>query len=57
MDAELAPLAEDWDTALVVVAHPDDMEFGGAAAIARWTAQGKRIGYVMVTSTWERKLA
>ncbi|MEG3615205.1 PIG-L deacetylase family protein [Isoptericola haloaureus] len=50
MDAELAPLAEDWDTALVVVAHPDDMEFGGAAAIARWTAQGKRIGYVMVTS-------
>lgn len=46
----LEPLAEDWDRALCVVAHPDDMEFGSAAAIARWTGQGKWIGYVMVTS-------
>jgi len=44
------PLAEDWETALAVVAHPDDMEYGAAAAVARWTSQGKRIGYVMVTS-------
>lgn len=51
MDTEaLVPLAEDWETALVVVAHPDDMEFGGAAAIARWTRQGRGIAYVMVTS-------
>jgi LmbE family N-acetylglucosaminyl deacetylase len=41
---------EDWQTALCVVAHPDDMEFGAAAAVARWTGQGKRVVYCMVTS-------
>jgi len=41
---------EDWDRALAVVAHPDDMEFGLAAAVARWTGQGKQITYCMVTS-------
>ncbi len=46
----LTPLDESWDRALGVVAHPDDLEFGAAAAIARWTGQGKTIGYVMVTS-------
>ncbi|QKW18217.1 PIG-L family deacetylase [Kitasatospora sp. NA04385] len=43
-------LDEDWETALAVVAHPDDMEYGAAAAVARWTGQGKRISYLMVTS-------
>lgn len=43
-------LPEDWDTALAIVAHPDDIEYGAAAAIARWTAQGKRVVYCMVTS-------
>lgn len=46
----LQPLEEDWERALAVVAHPDDMEFGAAAAIARWTGQGKRIEYCLVTS-------
>ncbi|HEU4947778.1 MAG TPA: PIG-L deacetylase family protein [Kribbella sp.] len=46
----LEPLTEDWQTALAIVAHPDDMEFGAAAAIARWTAQGKQISYCMLTS-------
>ncbi|WP_343909019.1 PIG-L deacetylase family protein [Nocardioides aquiterrae] len=46
----LEPLPEDWERALCVVAHPDDMEFGGAAAVARWTAQGKQVAYCMVTS-------
>jgi LmbE family N-acetylglucosaminyl deacetylase len=32
------------------VAHPDDLEFGAAAAIARWTSQGKQIAYSMLTS-------
>jgi LmbE family N-acetylglucosaminyl deacetylase len=51
MDIEpLTPLPEDWDRALCVVAHPDDMEFGGAAAVARWTSQGKTVVYCMVTS-------
>lgn len=40
---------EDWATALAVVAHPDDMEYGAAAAVARWTGQGKKIVYVLVT--------
>ncbi len=46
----LEPVDEAWQRAIAVVAHPDDLEFGAAAAIARWTGQGKHIGYVMVTS-------
>ena len=37
----LTPLDESWERALCVVAHPDDLEFGAAAAVARWTGQGK----------------
>ncbi|UUW89067.1 PIG-L deacetylase family protein [Pimelobacter simplex] len=48
--APLDPLNEDWERALCVVAHPDDMEFGAAAAVARWTGQGKNVVYCMVTS-------
>ena len=44
------PLPEDWQTALFVVAHPDDIEYGSAAAVARWTGQGKKVVYCMVTS-------
>lgn len=51
MDNEsLDALPEDWNRALAIVAHPDDMEFGAAAAVARWTGQGKEIAYCMVTS-------
>ena len=32
-----------------LVAHPDDLEYGASAAIARWTAQGKDIRYVLAT--------
>ena len=46
---DLEPLPEDWDRALAVVAHPDDMEYGAASAVARWTSQGKWVGYVLVT--------
>ena len=49
-DEEFTPLPEDWSRALAIVAHPDDMEFGAAAAVARWTGQGKNIAYCMVTS-------
>jgi LmbE family N-acetylglucosaminyl deacetylase len=31
------------------MAHPDDLEYGGAAAIARWTGQGKRIAYLLAS--------
>jgi len=44
------PLPEDWERALCIVAHPDDIEYGAAAAVARWTGQGKQVSYCMVTS-------
>ncbi|HET9647173.1 MAG TPA: PIG-L deacetylase family protein [Microlunatus sp.] len=47
---DLSPVNEDWERALCVVAHPDDLEFGAAAAVARWTGQGKTVVYAMVTS-------
>ena len=46
----LEPVDENWQKALAVVAHPDDLEFGSAAAIARWTAQGKEVVYCLLTS-------
>ena len=46
---QLTPVPEDWQRALAVVAHPDDMEYGSASAVARWTRQGKDVHYVLVT--------
>ncbi len=46
---KLQTLPEDWERALAVVAHPDDLEYGAASAIARWTSQGKEVVYLMVT--------
>ncbi|NLU81441.1 PIG-L deacetylase family protein [Rhodococcus sp. HNM0569] len=43
-------LPEDWTRAIVVVAHPDDIEYGCASAVARWTDQGKDVRYVLATS-------
>ena len=45
----LPSMDEDWERGLAVVAHPDDMEYGAAAAVARWTRQGKHIAYVLVS--------
>lgn len=47
--AELQTFPEQWDRALAVVAHPDDLEYGAASAIARWTSQGKHVIYLLVT--------
>ena len=44
------PFPEDWNHALVVVAHPDDPEYGMAAAVAKWTREGKRVTYVLASS-------
>jgi LmbE family N-acetylglucosaminyl deacetylase len=49
MNERLPALPEDWDRALAVVAHPDDIEYGTAAAVARWTAQGKRVTYLLAS--------
>jgi LmbE family N-acetylglucosaminyl deacetylase len=48
--APLPALDESWTSALAVVAHPDDLEYGTAAAVARWTSQGKRVVYCLATS-------
>jgi LmbE family N-acetylglucosaminyl deacetylase len=45
----MQPIPEDWARAVVVAAHPDDIEYGIASAVARWTGQGKQVGYVLVT--------
>lgn len=47
--APATAVPENWQTGLAIVAHPDDLEYGAAAAIAKWTAQGKRIAYVMAS--------
>lgn len=39
----------DWQRALCIVAHPDDLEYGTAAAVARWTDEGKEVTYLLVT--------
>jgi LmbE family N-acetylglucosaminyl deacetylase len=48
--SELLPaLPEDWDRCMAIAAHPDDIEYGTAGAIARWTAQGKTVTYLLAT--------
>ncbi len=36
--------------AMVIVAHPDDIEFGCAGTIARWVKEGAEVSYVLCTS-------
>jgi LmbE family N-acetylglucosaminyl deacetylase len=45
----LQPMPEDWSRALAVVAHPDDLEYGAAAAVAEWTTAGREVTYLLVT--------
>jgi LmbE family N-acetylglucosaminyl deacetylase len=37
-------------SAMAIVAHPDDIEFGCAGTLARWAKAGARISYVLCTS-------
>ncbi|NLG55496.1 MAG: PIG-L family deacetylase [Rhodococcus sp.] len=46
----MEPVPEGWQRGVVIVAHPDDIEYGIAAAVARWTGQGKDIRYILATS-------
>ena len=48
-ESKLLKLPEKWHRALAVAAHPDDLEYGTASAIARWTSQGKEVFYLIVT--------
>lgn len=45
----MEPMPEDWERAVAVVAHPDDLEYGASSAFARWTDQGKEVVYVLAT--------
>jgi LmbE family N-acetylglucosaminyl deacetylase len=45
----MEPMPEDWNRAVAVVAHPDDLEYGAASAVARWTGQGKHVAYLLAT--------
>jgi LmbE family N-acetylglucosaminyl deacetylase len=45
----MQPMDERWTRAVAVAAHPDDLEYGMASAIARWTAQGKDVTYVLAS--------
>ncbi|MFD7258583.1 PIG-L deacetylase family protein [Streptomyces sp. NPDC059874] len=45
----LPAMPTDWQRALAVVAHPDDLEYGGAAAIADWTDGGREVVYLLAT--------
>jgi LmbE family N-acetylglucosaminyl deacetylase len=49
MTTQLHTMPEDWEKAMAVVAHPDDLEYGAAGAIARWTRAGRAVAYVIVT--------
>lgn len=42
-------MPEGWSRALAVVAHPDDLEYGCAGAIAAWTDGGREVAYLLAT--------
>jgi LmbE family N-acetylglucosaminyl deacetylase len=48
-NGQLEPMPGDWRRALAVVAHPDDLEYGCAAAIAHWTDGGREVAYLLAT--------
>ncbi|MFT9774450.1 PIG-L deacetylase family protein, partial [Brevibacterium casei] len=45
------PLLDDSELSriLCIVAHPDDMEYGASAAVAKWTGEGKTVAYLLLT--------
>lgn len=44
---DVRPFPTDWSRALVLVPHPDDPEYGMAAAVAKWTAAGRSVHYAL----------
>ena len=45
----LEPLEGPFSCVLCVVAHPDDIEYGTAAAVHRWVGEGARVSYFLLT--------
>ena len=50
MTDQLLDFPTEWTVALALVAHPDDPEYGMAAAVDVWTSAGKRVVYALATS-------
>ncbi|MFB9893881.1 PIG-L deacetylase family protein [Planobispora takensis] len=49
MTEQLEAMPTDWQRALAIVAHPDDLEYGAAAAIAGWVDERREVSYLLVT--------
>ena len=52
MEMPRVPAFDDWGSPqkiLVVLAHPDDPEFFCGASVARWTAAGHQVTYLLLT--------
>jgi LmbE family N-acetylglucosaminyl deacetylase len=45
----LQPLVGPFSSVLCVVAHPDDIEYGTAAAVNRWVGEGSHVAYFLLT--------
>jgi LmbE family N-acetylglucosaminyl deacetylase len=45
----LEPLEGPFSSVLCVVAHPDDIEYGTAAAVNRWVGEGATVSYFLLT--------
>ncbi len=48
--APLPPFDEKIERVLVVVAHPDDAEYGTSAAVSTWTSEGVEVAYLLLTA-------
>lgn len=49
MGEALAAMPQDWRRGLAIAAHPDDLEYGAAGAVATWTVAGCELSYLLVT--------
>ncbi|SFD95256.1 N-acetylglucosaminyl deacetylase, LmbE family [Actinopolyspora alba] len=49
MTETLELMPTDWQRALVIVAHPDDVEFAACAAVASWTDAGHEVSYLLAS--------
>ncbi|MFF4740020.1 PIG-L deacetylase family protein [Streptomyces sp. NPDC001262] len=50
MAEQLKEMPTDWQRALAIVAHPDDLEYGASAAVATWTDAGRACVYALASS-------
>jgi LmbE family N-acetylglucosaminyl deacetylase len=48
-EPQLEAMPDDWERCLAVVAHPDDLEYGAASAVATWVDRGAQVSYVLAT--------